>query len=556
MNKRIFLEIIFLIFFSIALFSGSPGTSSNSTDLLIADIYIKHSVEQFEKDNYAGAYSLSDIALSFNSESSDAKLIHAVCGIKSGLSNNPIGELSESIIVDNWCFYSEISARFYLSEYMYWNGNIDKAFLNLAPFKKELLSDPIFAEFFIRTSLGVGRIDVAVKTAEDLLKIHPFNSYAQLILARYSPAWLEKSVEIILQGDPSNFVSKKVVQFLIKNSTDCSYLRKFYLTKWGVDRFYNISNLCNDKDKLSENLILLYSNNIQVEYNELLWIYRLFVTEKDKQTVISRINSIDITVEYDNNNDGYNDTKALYKKGRIVSFSFDSNNDAIEDYIVDVDILPISLKVNTLKQSALYYYNKYPNIVSAKLSNAEFIYEYQLNPYQLDLDIIHLPSNVIEGIPSILNTAVLPDNDLMSSFSTHRKVIDKKNNYRTEYRMIDLNESVERVISSEGIKILERHYKNSVLITATKDSNNDGVFDTIFQYKDGILQSISFDENNNGIYEYIQNFKDGSVRSWDFNEDGVIDFKERIEDGGLIQEMSSKFDGVLDTIINIDSENK
>ena len=556
MGKRTVLKIIFLIFFSIALFSESIGTSNTSTDLLIADIYIKHSVEQFEKDNYADAYSLSDIALSFNSESSDAKLIHAVSGIKSGLSNNPIGELSESIIADNWFFYSEISARFYLSEYMYWNGNIDKAFLNLAPFKKKLLIDPIFAEFFIRASLGVGRTDVATKTAEDLLEIYPFDNYAQLILAKYSPAWLKKSIKIIQQGDPLNIVSKQVVQFLIKNSTDCSYLRKFYMNKWGDDRFYNISNLCNNKDKLFENLVLLYPDNILVEYNELSWIYRLFDTEKEKQTVITRINSIDITVGYDSNNDGFNDTEALYKKGKIVSFSFDSNNDDLKDYIVDVDILPVSLKVNTSKQSVLYYYNKYPNIVSAKVSNEEFIYEYQLIPYELNLDIIHLPSNVMEGIPSIINTAVLPDNDSMSAVSAHKKVTNRKNNSRTEYRMIDLDESVERVISFDGIKILERHYKDSVLITASKDSDNDGVFDTIFQYEDGVLQSISFDENDNGIYEYIQNFENGSVRSWDFNEDGVVDFRERIQDGELIQEISSKFDGVLDTIINSNSDNK
>jgi len=556
MNKKIFLVIIFFIFFSMVLFSGSVGTAHNSPDKLIADIYIKHSIEQFEKDNYTDAYSLSDIALSFNSESSDAKLIHAISGKNSGLSDNPIGELSDSIILDNWGFYNETSARFYLSKYMYWKGDIDKAYLNLVPFKKNLLINPIFSEFFIRISLGVGRTDAAVKTAEALLEIDPFDNYAQLTLARYSPSWLEKSVKAIMQGDPSNLISKQVVQYLIRNSSDCTYLRNYYLNKWGVDRFYNISNLCNHKDKLIDNLILLYPESSIVNYNELLWLNSLFDSEKNKQIVILRLNAINMTVEYDTDNDGFYDTEALFNNGKIVTFSIDENNDNHKDYIVDVDILPVRLKQIKAKQVISYNYNKYPNLVSAMISNEEFITDYQLIPYELDLDIIYLPSNVLDGIPSILQNAVLPDNDLMSAFSTHKNVTNRKNNTMTEFKMIDLDESVERVINSEGIKILERHYKNSVLISASKDSDSDGVFDTIFKYEDGILQSIAFDENNNGVFEYIENFEEGSVRSWDFNEDGIIDSRERIQDGTLIREMSSKFDGVLDTIININSEIK
>ncbi len=555
MNKRNFLVIIFLLFFSILLFSGSDGLANKSPDKLIADIYIKNSVEQFKKGNYADSFSLSDIALSFNPESSDAKLIHAVSGRKSGVSNNPIEELADSIILDKWGFYNETSARFYLSEYMYWNGDIDKAYLNLVPFRRNLLKNSKFADFFIRISIGVGKKDVAIRTAEDLLEIDPHDNYAQLILAMYSPSWLEKSVKILSQGDPSNLISKKVVQFLIKSSSDCAYYRNYYLNKWGGDRFYNISNLCSQKDKLIDNLILLYPDNSLIDYNELLWVYSLFDNIKDKQTVISRFNSIEMTVQYDTNSDGFYDTKALFKKGRIVSFSFDGNNDNQEDYFVNLDILPVSVKVITAKQAITYYYNKYPNLVSVIISGEESVIKYQLIPYKLEMDIVHLPSNVMDGIPSIIQNAVFPETDLLTGSST-MKNITNKNNTITSYKIVDLDESVERVINSEGIKIVEKHYKNSVLITAYKDSDNDGLFDTIFKYADGILQSISFDENNNGIAEYVQNYEDGLIRTWDFNEDGLIDSRERTIDGTLFREMSSKFDGVLDTVINIDSGTK
>ncbi len=104
------------------------------------------------------------------------------------------------------------------------------------------------------------------------------------------------------------------------------------------------------------------------------------------------------------------------------------------------------------------------------------------------------------------------------------------------------------------MKILERHYKRSILITVFKDFDSDGVFDTIYDYKDGILKTVSFDENNNGISEYIENYENGLVSSWDFNEDGVIDSREKYENGIIYRELSSKLDGIFDTTLEITSD--
>ena len=144
-----------------------------------------------------------------------------------------------------------------------------------------------------------------------------------------------------------------------------------------------------------------------------------------------------------------------------------------------------------------------------------------------------------------------PTSDILTVSSTKKSINNFDTSLESKYVWIGPDESIENVFDSDGVRVVERHFRNSVLISVFKDFDSDGVFDTIYEYKDGLIQSVSFDANNNGIAEYIENYEEGLVRSWDFNEDGLLDSRERSENGIIYRELSSELNGEFDTFIEI-----
>jgi hypothetical protein len=264
-----------------------------------------------------------------------------------------------------------------------------------------------------------------------------------------------------------------------------------------------------------------------------------------------QLGSIKLTIIYDINNDGFIDTEALFDMGKLVSFSFDSDQDNNYDHFVEMDGLPVSLKIKNGEEILSFFYESYPNLINVTVSDEKSLTEYQLIPYTLELDIIRLPLNPVKDIPYILNNITFPDSDILTVSSAQKSINNYTTSLESKYTWIESDESIENIFNSDGIKVIERHFRNFVLITVFKDFDSDGVFDTIYEYKDGLLQTISFDANNNGIAEYIEDYKKGLVRSWDFNEDGLMDSRERYDNGIIYRELSSKLDGNFDTFSEI-----
>ncbi len=551
MNKIIIFIFVISSFFVSFLYSG---TFKAGPDELIADIYLKNTFEQFDLFNFEEALYLSNITLSFSENSSDSLYIRSLSSRNLGLVNSHKEDLIAAIIFNNWKYYSEIDARVLLSEIMFLDGDIEDAYLNLQPFRNELAFSSKFSELLIRISLSVGRVEEALKIADNLLQIDPYDNYSQLIMAMYNSDWMIKAEEILAEGDSANYFSKEVVQLVIKNRSDCQYLNELYLERWGEDRFYIISNACRRIESLPEILTDLYPDNTRVDFNELSRLYKLFDKESSKKIILDWLGSIVLTVIYDSDGDGFTDTEAFYNKGQLYSFNYDSNHDNNYDFFIELDELPLKLKIVTKKGTENYLYKDYPYLINVFKSDGNTEEEYQLRPYNLSFEIIYVPVDFTVEMPHILDSVVSPDTDILTSYSSLKTLTNIGENTVTDYSFINLDESIENIHNENGVKILERHYKNSILITVLKDFDNDGVFDTIYNYTDGKLQTISFDENNNGISEYIENYENGVTSSWDFNEDGLIDSREYTENGIIYRELSSNLDGVFDTTLEITSD--
>lgn len=551
MNKKIIFIFIIFSFFVAFLYSGSDKADP---DELITNIYLKNGFEQFKTANFEKAQSLSNIALSFSENSSDALYMRSLSSRNLGLIGFHKEDLRAAIIFNNWTYFNELSARVILSEIMYLDGDIEDAYLNLQPFSNNLAFSSKFSELFIRISLSVGKVEEALKIAENLLQVDPYDNYSQLIMAMYSSDWLIKAEEIILDGDPANYFSKEVIQLLIESRSDCQYLNELYLERWGEDRFYKISYACQRTNSLPEILNELYPDNTRVNFSELTRIYKLFDNENSKKIILDWLGSISLTVIYDSDGDGFTDTEAFYNKGQLYAFNYDSNHDNNYDYFIELDDLPLKLKVITKTGTESYFYKDYPYLVNVIKSDDKTVEDYQLIPYNLRFEIISVPLDYTKEMPHLLDSVVFPDNKILASYSTLKTLTNIEENTVSNYFVINLDESIENIFNGKGVKILERHYKKSVLLTVFRDFDDDGVFDTIYNYSDGKLQTVSFDENNNDIYEYNENYENGLTRSWDFNEDGLIDSREYFENGIIYRELSSNFDGVFDTTLEITSD--
>jgi hypothetical protein len=361
MKKRFFLAIVLLC---LVIFSIYSENSHKYPDILISRIYLKNGYEQYEADNFKEALSLVSIALSFSNDSSDAIFIRAVSERNLKITNSTIADLTDAIIIDKWNFFDELTARVYLSKFLYLDGNIEEAYLNLLPFINELSVNSYFTELFIRISLSLGKVEQAKRSAADRIIVDPYDSYSQQILVLYNKDWIKKANEILHEGDPSNYFSKNVIQALIRtNGDNCILLRELYLNRWGNDRFYKISTICDSVDEASKLLTELYFYNIIVDYKELIWIYEILEYDPESIQVLSdKLYSLNFTIVYDSDNDGYNDTSAVYSEGNLLSFDFDSNHDGLYDYLVELVDVPVSLKVLKQDQVYFFHYKNYPDL--------------------------------------------------------------------------------------------------------------------------------------------------------------------------------------------------
>ncbi len=551
MNRK--LVFLILIFY---LISFSYLYAFENIDTLLADVYIEHAYRQFETGNYKEAFELSKVSLSFSGTVSDALFIHAVSGREIGEGSSSQNDLYLSIVSDSWKYYDETTARVYLSMYRYVAGEIESAYINLEPFKFYLSRSSFYSEVFIKIALSLQKIEDAVIIAGKRLEVDPFDEYSQLTMAMFNSDWLMAASKNILEGDPAGFYSRKLVQSIIRRSTGNNMLLDYYRNRWGADNFYNIAILSDTKGNIESSLSLLFPDNSSVLYEDLLWGFSLLMQEGRKKSVLNYLNSITVEIRYDVNSDSIKDTKAIFHQGVLTDFRFDSNQDGSYDFVVDFTAgKPQKIVLDNGERSIFLYYRDYPNLIRVVDSSPDYKREYQLIPYSVSFDPLDLPEQMMDGIPVVLTDYSVPSDTVLTQNSTKKSTEDLTLDRVENYIRIGSEESVEKVFEAEGTKIVERHYRNSVLITLYSDSDSDGVFDTVYNYNDALLTSVTFDGNNNGVFDYMENYIDGFVRSWDFNEDGIIDTRDRYVEGVMIREISTEMNGIFDTSFELSPGN-
>ena len=205
MTKNYFLLIsVFLSF----LFSPLSALTDQNPDVLIGEIYLNHAVNQFALDNFIEAFSLADISLMFLDKNSDALFVRGVSSRSLELKDTSIVDLSDAIIIDNWKYYNETTARVFLSQYIYLAGDIESAYINLLPFRDNIANSSFSTEIFIRMALSLGKVDEALEAADDLLGVDPTDDYSQLIMALYDPDWLLRAEQNLKEEDNAGYFSK------------------------------------------------------------------------------------------------------------------------------------------------------------------------------------------------------------------------------------------------------------------------------------------------------------------------------------------------------------
>ena len=260
-------------------------------------------------------------------------------------------------------------------------------------------------------------------------------------------------------------------------------------------------------------------------------------------------------IYYDFNDDGYYEELHLYENGKPVGLSIDENQDGIIEVMLIFDRREPQEIIISGDVFTRITYDNYPAVREISISNGSNRDVYTLlrdkltlPAYELreqDAKLVFLKENIAQLIS---NTEYL--SEISVSVSTYTGG-DKKDNYgylEKELERTDEYYSILRIYN----KIIGNYVYQQVNDKRTMgyaDLDYDNLIDLRESYSNGELISIEADDNKNGIYDYMITFEgDAEVSWWDFNEDGIYDCRQYRENGVLINEYSSGFNGTFDII--------
>lgn len=260
-------------------------------------------------------------------------------------------------------------------------------------------------------------------------------------------------------------------------------------------------------------------------------------------------------IYYDFNDDGYFEELHLYESGTPVGVSIDDNQDGVIEVMIIFDGDRPTELIAAGSKFIRISYDIYPFVKSMSIAqgSSSKIYTFlkdlvSLPVYEVrnnDQKLVFLKENFDKFVD---DESMIEKNSVRVSSYTGG---DEKDNYgylKEELERRDEMYSVLKIYNEIIGNYVYQQY-NDKKLTGFGDIDYDNLIDLRETYSDGEIVSIEADDNKNGFYDFKITFEEsGSVSWWDFNEDGLYDCRQYLENGVLINEYSSRFDGEFDII--------
>ena len=293
----------------------------------------------------------------------------------------------------------------------------------------------------------------------------------------------------------------------------------------------------------------------RIKISTILYIYRNLMEKEPEQVDFDPLKDYTGTVILDENRDGFFEESLEYRSGRVVKYLVDRNQDGLPEYhiLFDESGLPNRVSGENLDRRALFVFSKYPQVKEVTIENAQGIKVYTIIPGDFTYPFFRIQTEKETDYPPRLligeiNKSLSPvSEELLRRRST---VIVERSSAGEKVRWDRLENDVWQKTfylpgGGSGTTMVVGREEVHTLI----DSDADGKKETSLVYEDGKKVRKEIDANHNGVPEFILILED-TIAQWDINEDGIVDSREyEGEEGNLIREYASNFDGVFDTKI-------
>ncbi len=546
--------ILFFCFLLIPVFTYSQN-AVKMQNLLLSKLYFRNAVNEFSDSRDAAALRLVNVALSFDTGSSDPHFLKAKILQKQKKYVLSESEVETALLNHDWNYYTDIEGRILLADIQYRLGDAGAAYINLLPYKSFLTSKPDTAELFIKLGQVLGKDDDVLAIA----RLFPREGFAQRILAEKDVQWRNEAVVRIMQGAAAvNYYTKDAVQELILQSSpeNCPDLLAYYKKRWGSDRFFVINSLCLDTTDILKTLDLVFTDGSTVSRNEIKRMKKILDLRKTAYSIPEYFSSKKFNITDDLNNDGITDMETFITDGVLGTVRIDTNQDGIAEYTLGFRKGNIQ-SVKIVKDFSLVMeYLPYPYVHTYTISQNGKTRDYGIVPYAIKLPLVILPENPVVK-PVVINRYVhLPSVYTLEDKSSEFTERDNGSTTVINAERINSRDTLVTFLNSSGIIFKKRSYKGTQIQNQSEDINGDGKPDLFFTYHDGTLASMAFDQNHNGHPEYVEEYYPRYLKKWDFNDDGIFDFKEYQNGTALIQEYSTRMNGEFDLRITKNTDGK
>jgi len=533
-----------LLLFSLGLYAF-PENLETRQDKELAGVYFDNALSALREGNSTDSLGLLNLSILFNRDSSDSRYLKALILSDMGKYRVSQKELKIAFRLDSWDHYNSFDGRKLYAENFLHQGYFKSAYETLVPYSDIIGKDPAAAKVFVFSAAASGYINQAVQTAQ----LFPSKEFSQKILARYDAGWRNMAIGKIVQGDPALYYTKEAVQEVIVLSPEVYLpgMLSYYHSRWGNDRFYQISTLIINDSNLEKRIELIFAEEMSIDRADILRIKEIL----DKKGIVydakKFLRDKKVIINEDDNKDGRIDGRTILDSGVITETASDSNQDLIDDYKITSPggkIKRVVIRSEDKKIEAVY--NPYPYLFEYTVTLEGRRRVYHLLPYKVSYPVVIIPETLIDDTLRLNEYTKEPSPLSLETVST----LIEETSLRGDTVMVaernSLPDTKLKILQENGLIFTEREYSGNEVVTEEKDIDGDGIPDILYEYENGSLQSARFDKNHNGYPEYMEEYVPVSITQWDFDDDGSFDYREYMENGKLIREYSTNMDGNFD----------
>ncbi len=544
-TAQIKLTTAVFLFFAVISLSFGRETDQLRQDKLLAGIYFRNALNEYNNGSFDSAGTLADISISFYSGYSDPHYLKSLLLFRTKNFSGALDEVRTALFLGNWNAFSSVDGHLLSAKINLESGDPAAAYMDLMPYEESAALKEEIAEVYVPAALHSGHVEEALKVS----RLFPMDGFAQEVLARYDTGWINEARARIMSGDNTDLYTKGAVRIIISSLdiSDCSLFLTYYRKRWGEDRFYLINSLCTDTADAENILDGIFGSDDPVSRDEILRIKKILDYKKTDYDARGYFKDKSFTVTDDLNGDGLCDVESRIESGTVKSVRFDRNHDGVPEYSVEFSGGKIvSVRISDGDKKVCAEYLPYPYLVRYTVNDGNVEREYSLIPYMIKFPVVIPAENPFLDPPAVNRYVSLPGSMTLETMASKIEERNLAGDTLIEADRTSLAGTYMVFKSPEGVVLKKREYDGRRLIREADDIDRDGKSDVVYVFDKGKLVSASFDLNHNGKAEYREIYLPERINEWDFNEDGIYDYREYMSGNVKISEYSSGLDGKFD----------